>query len=825
MSAEQAKGKQLAGPEQLFIDDLKKSGITREDIGAYIAGPSELTACNLGMYAEQGSMQSPGYVIPYYDIKGKRVPFYRIRLFNVAPDRPKYLQPANTASYIYYPRKFQEMVRKLEDGELPRTKINGYQPQLLIVEGEKKAEKAAKEGFLCIGLGGVYNWRSRTMLLPKDTKVARDESSGLITIKLPSDSEAVDEIETIVKHKWAVGFADVIAMIHKYDLNVVIAFDSDYPENPKVQKAAASLGFELRSLGIKMTRIRQLRLPAGDKQKVAIDDFLMDEGADKLTTLLHELLSDRNAFPTYPNMREYVNRKLSRNIHRDEAKDIAAAILTDMDAKGSRLQDIDTGTPYYFDGDSKKLLRVNMLRHTQEPLHESDFGRMLYQRYDIAQSDHKVLPWIASGFTGEEPVYPVQPKSVLTLLPDGTVALQISDGQYIRVTPDPKKPFIVADNGTGGILFKSDQVDPVNISLLQSHLKDQLSKPFEAWWIDCLKEFKWVRPNDLYLAALLFYIAPWLLRWKGTQLPVELMIGEAGSGKSSMYMLRMTILTGRPMLRNQSSDLRDWYASITGVDGLHVTDNVHFVSKEIKQRLSDEICRIVTEPDPYVEMRKLYTTSDNYRLPVRSVFALTAIQQPFTNSDIIQRAAIFELNAVGGEHDNDWVGRHIRTRGGREAWIAHHLIAIHRFLRAANEGKWDERYKSHHRLVNYEQCLSLMAEITNIGTADQVTKEFMRYAEDQVSDYDWTMEALKEFAEYALPQLMVNPKTAFTTGHIADWASTKDEYKDNQNLVGARKLSRYMKAHMTMITQVTGIFEFTKVGTQITYRVKPIKKI
>lgn len=818
---------ELAAPtkaHQVLQSDLGKSGITPEEIGAYLAGPSELSSCNVRTYSEDG-LSSPGYVIPYFDSQGKRVPFYRLRVFSPLPGRAKYLQPPDSSAYIYFPKQFKQLLIDVVAGKPTNSKINGFQPTIMIVEGEKKAAKAVKEGFLCVGLGGVYNWRSRTVVLPAEAKFTKDETTGKVTVKLPAGSSADTEmsVEAQLRNKWAIGFQELLSIVHKFDLNVVIAFDSDYPPKTQVQQAAAALGFELRSSGIPLTRIRQLVLPCDKQEKVAIDDFLTEKGDKELITLMHHLLEQRSGFPKYPNMREYVNGRLDSRLSRDEIKGLAAAILADMDTTGTRLKDINTGEPYYFDNNSHTLMRVSLMRHSQEPLHESMFGRFLYKSYDLSQADSKLLPWLAASFTGESPIYDVRPYSTIAVLPDETVAYQISDAQYIKVTNDPKKPFLLKNNGDDGVLFKGDQVDALDVDKLKGLLNKAHIGNITPWWKDVLQEFKFLRAEDINLATLLFYISPWLLRWKGTQLPVELMIGEPGSGKSTMYMLRMAILTGRPALRNQPADVRDWYSSITNGDGLHVTDNVHFVTKEIKQRLSDEICRIVTEPDPYIELRKLYTTSDNYRIPVRSIFALTAIQQPFSNADIIQRSAIFELKAVGGDHDSGWLQRHLSEREGREGWIAHHLEFLHRFLVKAKE--WDKKYKSTHRLVNYEQALSIASSILNMGDSEYVVKTMMRSADEQVSEYDWTMDGLKEFAAYAQPLLQKDPKKAFACRHISDWAMAHEDYKDNQNFASARKIARYFKSHMTMVTKVTGIYEVGKSSNQMTYRIQAPKTL
>src|SRR5690606_37311113 len=102
------------------------------------------------------------------------------------------------------------------------------------------------------------------------------------------------------------------------------------------------------------------------------------------------------------------------------------------------------------------------------------------------------------------------------------------------------------------------------------------------------------------ITTLLYYMSPWLNRWRGMQLPVEMVLGESGSGKSTLCELRLSIITGQPRLRNAPQDLKDWHASIANSGGLHVTDNVQLVDRNLRQRLSDEICRIITEPSPHI---------------------------------------------------------------------------------------------------------------------------------------------------------------------------------------------------------------------------------
>ncbi|HSW62204.1 MAG TPA: hypothetical protein VLH56_02615 [Dissulfurispiraceae bacterium] len=819
--------------DQLLIQDLKKSGLDDNDnsLKAYLAQETELAAVGLRphLYLDGPQVGAPGYVIPYYDCRGARAPFYRIKVFRPVPNAARYLQPRNTSTWIYYPPSFAALVAELLKGK-GRTKVNGYPGAILLTEGEKKAAKACQEGFPTCAVGGVHSWRSHIVTLPEGTQFLKNTSNETVA-RLPSGALTVDATSD-KKAVLAAGFADLLRLLVEHELQIIIAFDSDSPANPEVVKARAELGFEFRVRGIPTHRIRALDLPTVPDQKMGLDDFLVAHGAPSLDKLVDRCVSAKSAFPVHPNLKQLVNKRLSGSLERSEAKGLSLMLTADLDRHGIRMVEKGTGTPYYFDSRGKTLLPVNLLHHHQEPLHETRFGEFLYRQYDIGQADTKLIPWLAAAFTGEEPISLVEPRSVLALLPGNRLAYQTDDGHFVVVSGDPKNPIAIYENGSEGLLFRADQVEPIDARALEQEVRSQIrwlaTKPSyqEMYWPKVLEQMQFCREGDAKILACLSYISPWLLRWNGTQLPIELMIGEPASGKSSCYSLRLQILNGRPTLRNQPADMRDWYASITSSDGLHVVDNVHLINKELRQRLSDELARITTEPSPYVELRKLFTTSENYRIPVRTVFAMTAIQQPFFNADILQRSLIMEVKAVGKEHVSDWAGNALKSLGGRINWLAHQLAVLHHFFRRADQGEWKPDQRSGHRLAHFEQMFQLIGNIIGAPDIDIVSTSLAGTAQRQVSEYDWTMEGLKEFADYYKPILTRNPKEVFTLDDVVAWALASEEYKDNQLLVNARRLARYIKSHKFMVEQVAGFqLQNRKQGNREAYCLVEVKQV
>ena len=249
-------------------------------------------------------------------------------------------------------------------------------------------------------------------------------------------------------------------------------------------------------------------------------------------------------------------------------------------------------------------------------------------------------------------------------------------------------------------------------------------------------------------------------------------------------------------------------------------DNVHFTGKnaDFRQQLSDEICRLITEPDPHVEMRKLYSTNTVLRVPVRPTLAVTAIQQPFYNADLIQRAAIFELESLRSGHDSEWTSRQMSIAGGRTGWVAHHLAVIHRFLDAVhNRGMWNENYRAKHRLANYEQCLVLVGQLIGMPT-DWIPQVLSATTQGQITEADWVHKGLSSFVE---EQQQIYPKNfeqkRYTVKDICNWMQDDEQFSRNDALVNPWKLGRYMNAHRQYLAQTIGLYQDGKKANAMRY--------
>lgn len=772
-----------------LVDDLRKSGLTPADVRARPLGTAEKTATGSPMGVN-------GYVLPYFDLNGAPIQFYRVRLFDC---EPKYKQLADTPNHVYFPPRLGDL--------LPTAKY------ILLTEGEKKAAAAVAHGFPCVALSGVDSWRTRTVLLPKDAALA-ERKDGRLSAKLPSGTESQEQYDSLAK-----GLHELINLVMKRNIPIIICYDNDSHNEDgegvnrfEVQRAAAVLGYELRFRGVPLRNIRHLVLDTRGQGKLGLDDFLTSDdvnlGPKQLQAAITRNLAKRSAFPRHPNPRDYVNKRMQKhNIPRHELQAIGIAVLSDLDARGLRLRAPDEDQLYYFSDEKKSLTKVNI---TLKPdFASTPFGIQVYNDYAVTWSDHKFMGWLGTQFAGEEPVSEVYPEKVLCWRGD-RLYYHLNDGTQIRVTEDS---IDVLDNGADGVLFEAGMVEGISTREFLLGLELTQAGEFRNQWLDVLKDARIKsdegdkRDQQRRLLSLLYYISPWFYRWRGTQLPVEITTGEAGSGKSTLYELRLDITTGVPKLRNSPADLRDWNAGLATTGALHVTDNVQMADVNLRQRLSDEICRLITEPKPSIEQRKLYTDTGIVRIPVRCVFGITAIKQPFTNVDIIQRAIITELDkGTSSEltYDADWKQHQLDRFGGRAQWLAHQLLVVQHILQLIGTG-WEERYKAKYRLINVEQLLMIADQV--FGAGGEWIPDYLEYARDsKAQDADWALEGLSAFAKNVKEK---NPGRWQTfkidCSIISGWCQEQEEFEECKVLCTSRALGRYIAANKHTVATVTGL--------------------
>jgi len=806
----------------VLSDDLALSGLHPSDIQARIIGTPERSALDI-------PHTIPGYLIPYFDIDGNPTPHYRARLFNFGQ---KYRQPKGKGNAIYFPQTFRQT-------------LNGH-PYLIITEGEKKAAAAARAGVPTVALGGVYSWRNKTITLPDTAVVTQkgvdkgrgapiDLATGVahgpsaLQIKLPSEFDG-----DALLSDYAEGFQSLVNLVIDRNLTVFVAFDClpNGALKTEIAKAAARFALELRFMGVPYLKIRSLPLPAPTDgtyllDKVGLDDFIQANRQGTLEHLIDIALTSKRGtpehsafgFPLHPNMKDFVTRKLQGGrLPRREMGLVGLAITADLDSKGQRLRSRD-GLMHYFDSGTHRLLRATSPMRQGPTILDDQFKTLLYRRYSLTQNDAKLLGWVTTQYTAEEPIESVEPRRNVFTKGD-TLYYQINNSQFVKVHAGG---FSFHYNGSEGTLFQSEVPAEAELpaAALEAAINRQLQccQPIEPWWYDTLKQtrLKGVATNDPRLAVittLLFYASPWLLRWRGTQLPVELVTGEAGSGKSTLYGLRQVVLQGREDLKNSPKDLQGWMASVLSIGGLHVTDNLSKdMDRAMKQALADEMSRLTTEPHPSVEMRRYYTEHELIKAPVHATFAITSLAIPFPQNDLIQRSLhiAFDKGAIHDiSYDSDWASTQLARKGGRLEWVAHHLVVMHKFFQEVGRAWAPQR--AQYRLINFEQICTTLAQIFGWNNwVPQIPTLLATMTQRTLSESDWVLEGIAAYTDHmresitSLRGTAALDRTFLAAADIAQWCASQDDFVDCAPLTNPRRLSRYLSSHESTIVQLTGL--------------------
>ncbi len=271
---------EIDSTESFLYQDFERSGISRKTIDKYI---------NLGYLSEKDY----GWELYYPELyANKKTAYINKRLKNVEGSG-KYLKPKGLPTAIFRPLDLNPAIlkEKLE--------------YIIITEGDKKAIKAVQEGFNCISLCGVWNWKQ---------KVREEEPSDNVKTK-SNDTE-----ESIL-------YGDIIPDLVNADFEnkvVYLCYDNDMWHKESVYKALYHFAAYL--LHDKKAIVKIIELPKGEAK--GVDDYLMKYGAEEFQKLMDKAetitlkdvqkkLSSRKSLREFPlNIFPKAISELIKDLHR-----------------------------------------------------------------------------------------------------------------------------------------------------------------------------------------------------------------------------------------------------------------------------------------------------------------------------------------------------------------------------------------------------------------------------------------------------------------------------------------------------------------------------
>lgn len=776
------------------LKDLERSGLEKRTIEA--SGiRDEATDDETGVLLRD-KYHVRGYVLPYLGLDGEPLKFYRIKILeSLNGHKPdfKYLQPKAAGNHLYLPKGLYDLEPDwATDPSVP----------LFITEGEKKALAGVQAGLPIVAVGGVYNWRTHIHTLERGAVRVEDKPSKRV-VHLDERGEKAYRTEVIAEF-------DEIAW---HGREVVLIFDSDADTNPAVQRAAFELANWLDERGASTRQVPLggslpagvlRRTPGGTSAKLGLDDALVLHPALGEDLLDPEWRDSHSFRPLPQDPHAWVGEQLNDGrANRSTQERVSQFAIHWLDANGTRFMGAD-GTYYYFDASTRVLHDFVLGKAGVQAVRETSFGHLLMEQLSLDPVDSSTMGRLIGRFPLGAPV--INPHRVLAQHPDhpDTIYYQLSDADVLRIGPEGLD---IVSNGDDDVLFYRGSVEALDIDDFAIACDDW--RPFREGkrnplWYDALSTVnidpmgELTRQESLQLLTTLCYMSPYLNRWRGLMLPLEIAVGEPGSGKTFTYNLRKGVLTGRTSLQGLPDDFRSWVAAVGAAPSMWICDNLGNVKSDYWHRLNDELARLITDPVPSIELRQLYTTATTYRIPVTSSFAITTIRNPFTAPDVLQRSLVYNVSAIPvGKRDPDWYNDRMAHRVD---WVAEHVNVLHLFLKAA-QTQWRPNFKSGYRLVHFEQAVLLMGEVLGWDMTSIVQK-LAGVVAATVAQYDPIIEALTTFVDEWTKQ-----RREVRLREICDWveADSGERFTALRQFANEITLGKYIQAHKYDIEQSTGV--------------------
>jgi hypothetical protein len=249
------------------------------------------------------------------------------------------------------------------------------------------------------------------------------------------------------------------------------------------------------------------------------------------------------------------------------------------------------------------------------------------------------------------------------------------------------------------------------------------------------------------------------------------------------------------------------------------------VRRDVRDKVADEITRLVTDPDPHIDLRQLFSDNVNVRFPVDSTFAITSIYTAFYKADIVQRSVLIEMKAIPlGQRDAHWYQRELSDRPG---WVAEHLLAAQRFLRVARR-TWDPAHLSQSRLAHFDQAVITMGDALGFGRQrmEYIVSKLSTATRENIAQSDPVMEALRDFAREELEPLVTragNKVIQCRISQVVDWVAGdgQNRYTHVKYLSNPVQLGKYVRSHQADVEAITGLRRVVQSNQVLLRRVGP----
>ncbi|MEA3272445.1 MAG: DUF3987 domain-containing protein [Patescibacteria group bacterium] len=232
-----------------WLKEWEESGINKETSQEYIDKNfcSEINKIEAGKRLKNTQILSSGWFLEYPEFTENKKSGYGV----FKPEIPRKKLTENKKERILkYERPFGQASKLFRPIAFNPDKLSDIKTPLCITEGEKKAIKLTQEGFNCISIGGVWNWRTSST------------DDGIL-----------------------LDFKNISFLGRK----VYLVFDNDIFTKEAVKKALNEFSKYLLSQG---ATVYIVFLPY-QNEKLGIDDYLVKYGKENFKKILTRIIPDK----------------------------------------------------------------------------------------------------------------------------------------------------------------------------------------------------------------------------------------------------------------------------------------------------------------------------------------------------------------------------------------------------------------------------------------------------------------------------------------------------------------------------------------------------
>ena len=317
-----------------------------------------------------------------------------------------------------------------------------------------------------------------------------------------------------------------------------------------------------------------------------------------------------------PSMIKIAERTQGTN--NDRKRLVTSIVIQDMQKRGEFIF-TDDGRYWYLHSNAGRPVQLGKRSDQLDSMLDMAYGLNSSDGFQPFVCNHLVNHTISKGRRAAS--------AVLSHFDRETLLLHSGKQDIYRIT---KHSVSRHPDGQFGVLFPWRPQNEEVISL-DEPLDNWVDWVFEGWF-DNLLDFTPDEVKTLIRVWVLFI----LFRDAAVSRPILALLGQQGSGKSTLFHILYTIFYGRNKSLNAISNPED-FDFLTSSDPLVVFDNVDTWTGWLPDRLA-----LAASASDLVK-RKLYTDSDTVTLKRQAILGITAHEPKFGRPDVVDRLLIINL--------------------------------------------------------------------------------------------------------------------------------------------------------------------------------------